>query len=131
MTPTNPFPTDHVDDTDVRVLLLENIHADGAAFLRGKGYQVETVDRALAEDELIEAVQGVHLLGIRSTTYITGKVLAAAPDLLAIGAFCIGTNQIDLAAAAAQGIAVFNAPFSNTRSVVELAIAEIISMGRQ
>ena len=77
MTPTNPFPTEHVEDTDVRVLLLENIHADGAAFLRGKGYQVETVDRALAEDELIEAIQGVHLLGIRSTTYITEKVLAA------------------------------------------------------
>ena len=127
----NPFPTEHVGDSDVRVLLLENIHADGAAFLRGKGYQVETVDRALAEDELIEAIQGVQLLGIRSTTYITEKVLASAPDLLAIGAFCIGTNQIDLPATTGQGVAVFNAPYSNTRSVVELAIAEIISLARR
>jgi D-3-phosphoglycerate dehydrogenase len=77
------------------------------------------------------AIQGVHLLGIRSTTYITEKVLDAAPDLLAIGAFCIGTNQIDLPATTARGIAVFNAPYSNTRSVVELAIAEIISLARR
>ena len=131
MTPANPFPTEPVEDADVRVLLLENIHADGAEFLRGKGYQVETLDRALSEDELIEAVQGVHLLGIRSTTYITEKVLARAPDLLAIGAFCIGTNQIDVPASVSHGVAVFNAPYSNTRSVVELAIAEIISLARR
>ena len=123
--------TQQLDDTDVRVLLLENIHADGADFLRGKGYQVETRDAALGEDDLIEAIQGVHLLGIRSTTYITEKVLDAAPDLLAIGAFCIGTNQIDLPATAERGVAVFNAPYSNTRSVVELAIAEIISLARR
>jgi D-3-phosphoglycerate dehydrogenase len=120
-----------LDDADVKVLLLENIHADGRDFLRGKGYQVETNAGALGEDELIEAIQGVHLLGIRSTTYITPKVLDAAPDLLAIGAFCIGTNQIDLAAATERGVAVFNAPYSNTRSVVELAIAEIISLARR
>lgn len=120
-----------LDDGDVKVLLLENIHADGRDFLRGKGYQVETNAGALGEDELIEAVQGVHLLGIRSTTYITPKVLDAAPDLLAIGAFCIGTNQIDLAATTERGVAVFNAPYSNTRSVVELAIAEIISLARR
>jgi D-3-phosphoglycerate dehydrogenase / 2-oxoglutarate reductase len=131
MTTTDPFPTSLLADEDVRVLLLENIHVDGADFLRGKGFQVETRDGALSEDELIEAVQGVHLLGIRSTTYITEKVLAAAPDLLAIGAFCIGTNQIDLAATTRRGIAVFNAPYSNTRSVVELAIAEIISLARR
>ncbi|MGA9714434.1 MAG: phosphoglycerate dehydrogenase [Aeromicrobium sp.] len=123
--------TERLEDTDVRVLLLENIHTDGADFLRGKGYQVEALDGALGEDELIEAIQGVHLLGIRSTTYITEKVLNAAPDLLAIGAFCIGTNQIDMAATSARGIAVFNAPYSNTRSVVELAIAEIISLARR
>ncbi|MBM9463320.1 phosphoglycerate dehydrogenase [Aeromicrobium sp. YIM 150415] len=115
----------------MRVLLLENIHADGADFLRGKGYQVETLDRALGEDELIEAIQGVHLLGIRSTTYITDRVLQNAPELMAIGAFCIGTNQIDLASASRHGVAVFNAPYSNTRSVVELAIAEIISLARR
>ncbi len=131
MNTTAPPSTERLEDGDVRVLLLENIHADGADFLRGKGYQVEALDGALGEDELIEAIQGVHLLGIRSTTYITEKVLDAAPDLLAIGAFCIGTNQIDMAATSARGVAVFNAPYSNTRSVVELAIAEIISLARR
>ena len=125
------FPTDRLDDEDVRVLLLENIHTDGAEFLRAKGYQVESLDGALGEDDLIEAIKGVHLLGIRSTTYITEKVLDAAPDLLAIGAFCIGTNQIDINATTSRGVAVFNAPYSNTRSVVELAIAEIISLARR
>ncbi len=129
--PHGSSPTELLDDGDVRVLLLENIHTDGAEFLRGKGFQVETRDGALGEDDLIEAIQGVHLLGIRSTTYVTEKVLAAAPDLLAIGAFCIGTNQIDLAATTQRGVAVFNAPYSNTRSVVELAIAEIISLARR
>jgi D-3-phosphoglycerate dehydrogenase len=129
--PDGSSPTSLLDDGDVRVLLLENIHTDGAEFLRGKGFQVETRDGALGEDELVEAIQGVHLLGIRSTTYITEKVLDAAPDLLAIGAFCIGTNQIDLAATTQRGVAVFNAPYSNTRSVVELAIAEIISLARR
>lgn len=118
-------------DEDVKVLLLENIHPDGADLLRSKGYQVQTEDGALGEDDLIEAIQGVNLLGIRSTTYITEKVLDNAPDLLAIGAFCIGTNQIDLPAATSRGVAVFNAPYSNTRSVVELAIAEIISLARR
>ncbi len=120
-----------LDDADVKVLLLENIHADGRDFLRGKGYDVQTNAGALGEDELIEAIQGVHLLGIRSTTYITPRVLDAAPDLIAIGAFCIGTNQIDLEATTQRGIAVFNAPYSHTRSVVELAIAEIISLARR
>ncbi|WP_375003741.1 phosphoglycerate dehydrogenase [Aeromicrobium sp. CTD01-1L150] len=123
--------TTTLQDGDVRVLLLENIHADGRDFLRGKGYSVETRDGALGEAELIEAVQGVHLLGIRSTTYLTEKVLENAPDLLAVGAFCIGTNQIDLPAATERGVPVFNAPYSNTRSVVELAIAEIISLARR
>lgn len=124
-------PIRAIDDHDVKVLLLENIHADGADFLRHKGYQVETRSAALSEDELIEAIRGVHLLGIRSTTYITERVLQNAPDLLAIGAFCIGTNQIDLTATQKHGVAVFNAPYSNTRSVVELAIAEIISLARR
>lgn len=124
-------PMTTIDDQDVKVLLLENIHTDGADFLRNKGYQVETRSAALTEDELIEAIKGVHLLGIRSTTYITEKVLEHAPDLLAIGAFCIGTNQIDLSATKRHGVAVFNAPYSNTRSVVELAIAEIISLARR
>ncbi len=115
----------------LRALLLENIHPDAAARLSKDGYQVETVSRALAEDELIAAVGGVHLLGIRSGTQVTQRVLDAAPDLLAVGAFCIGVNQIDLPAASARGVAVFNAPFSNTRSVVELALAEIIALTRR
>ena len=115
----------------MRALLLENIHPDASARLAKDGYQVETLPRALGEDELIEALRGVSLFGIRSGTQITGRVLDAAPELLAIGAFCIGVNQIDLAAASRHGIAVFNAPFSNTRSVVELAVAQIIAMARR
>jgi D-3-phosphoglycerate dehydrogenase len=115
----------------MRALLAENIHPDASARLAKEGYQVESLPRALGEDELIEALRGVSLLGIRSGTHVTRRVLDAAPDLVAIGAFCIGTNQIDLAAASRHGVAVFNAPFSNTRSVVELAIAEIIAMARR
>ena len=114
-----------------RVLLLENIHPDATARLAKDGYQVETAARALDESELIAALGDVHVLGIRSGTHVTERVLAAAPDLLAVGAFCIGVNQIDLAAASRRGIAVFNAPFSNTRSVVELALAEIIALTRR
>jgi D-3-phosphoglycerate dehydrogenase / 2-oxoglutarate reductase len=115
----------------MRALLLENIHQDAIARLTKEGHEVETRKRALGEDELIEAMPGVQLLGIRSGTQVTERVLAQAPDLVAIGAFCIGTNQIDLDAAARLGVAVFNAPFSNTRSVVELALAEIIAMARR
>jgi D-3-phosphoglycerate dehydrogenase / 2-oxoglutarate reductase len=118
-------------DGQIRVLLLENIHPDAATRLAKDGYQVQTAARALDEDELIAAIGGVHLLGIRSGTHVTQRVLAAAPELLAVGAFCIGVNQVDLAAASRQGIAVFNAPFSNTRSVVELALAEIIALTRR
>jgi D-3-phosphoglycerate dehydrogenase / 2-oxoglutarate reductase len=118
-------------DTLNRALLLENIHPDATARLTKAGYEVRTMPRALGEDELIKALHGVSLLGIRSQTQVTERVLGNAPDLLTVGAFCIGTNQIDLAAAARRGVAVFNAPFSNTRSVVELAIAEIISMARR
>jgi D-3-phosphoglycerate dehydrogenase len=120
-----------IDQAQVRVLLLESIHPDAVSRLEAAGYQVESVRTALDESELIERIQGVHLLGIRSKTKVTAKVLDAADSLVAIGAFCIGTDQIDLPAASSRGIAVFNAPFSNTRSVVELAIAEIISMTRR
>lgn len=109
---------------------MENIHPEATRILRERGFEVENRSKALHEDELIEALDGVDLLGIRSTTFVTERVLAAAPNLKAIGAFCIGTNQINLPEATRRGIAVFNAPFSNTRSVVELAIAEIISMAR-
>jgi D-3-phosphoglycerate dehydrogenase len=119
------------DQAKVRVLLLESIHPDAVSRLEAEGYQVESVRNALDEVELVERIQGVQLLGIRSKTKVTAKAIEAADSLVAVGAFCIGTDQIDLAAAAQAGVAVFNAPFSNTRSVVELALAEIISMTRR
>nr|WP_242680722.1 phosphoglycerate dehydrogenase [Nocardioides sp. IC4_145] len=112
-------------------MLLENIHPVAVESLEAKGYEVELLTRSLSEDELVEALPGVSLLGIRSNTNVTDKVLANAPDLLAIGCFCIGTNQVDLAAATERGVAVFNAPYSNTRSVVELVIGEIIALARR
>jgi D-3-phosphoglycerate dehydrogenase / 2-oxoglutarate reductase len=114
-----------------RALLLENIHDDAAFTLRDAGFDVERRAAALDEDELVEAVRDVEVLGIRSTTHVPARVLEAAGSLRAIGAFCIGTNQIDLTAATDRGVAVFNAPFSNTRSVVELALAEIIALTRR
>ncbi len=118
-------------DAPVRVLLLEQIHPDAVEILTSAGFEIDAVDGALDEDELVERVQGVSLLGIRSKTQVTARVLDAADKLMAIGAFCIGTNQIDLDAASVRGITVFNAPFSNTRSVVEMAISEIISLTRR
>ncbi|SDQ38408.1 phosphoglycerate dehydrogenase [Quadrisphaera sp. DSM 44207] len=112
-------------------LLLENIHPQATTVLDAAGVEVLTRSGALGEDELTASLGGVQLLGIRSTTRVTQAVLDAAPDLVAIGAFCIGVNQIDLAAAARRGVAVFNAPFSNTRSVVELALAEVIALTRR
>jgi D-3-phosphoglycerate dehydrogenase len=120
-----------IGQAKVRVLLLENIHPDAVFRLESEGFLVESLRHALDEDELIARIDGVHLLGIRSKTQVTARVLAAAPQLVGIGAFCIGTDQIDLAAASAAGIAAFNAPFSNTRSVVELALAEIIMLARR
>jgi D-3-phosphoglycerate dehydrogenase len=114
-----------------RALLLEGIHPDAEAVLADCGFEVSSQKRALDVAELAERLEGVQLLGIRSGTHVPEKVLDAAPGLLALGAFCIGTNQIDLAAAAERGVAVFNAPFSNTRSVVELALAEIIALTRR
>ena len=116
--------------TRMKALLLESIHPDATEYLKGAGIDVTTLAGALDEQALGEALRGVHLLGIRSGTRVTRTVLAGATDLIAVGAFCIGTNQVDLAAAAEKGIAVFNAPFSNTRSVVELALAEMICLTR-
>ena len=112
-------------------LLLENLHPHARTILESAGFDVVTRTGALDESELIESLAGVQVLGIRSKTNVTAEVLAAAPDLEVVGAFCIGTNQIDLHAAAGHGISVFNAPFSNTRSVVEIAIADIISLTRR
>ncbi|GAC1441529.1 MAG: phosphoglycerate dehydrogenase [Mycobacteriales bacterium] len=117
--------------TRPRALLLESIHDDAAFVLRDAGYDVERLPGALREDELLERLPGVALLGLRSNTTLTRRALEAANGLVAVGAFCIGTNQIDLAAATDHGVAVFNAPFSNTRSVVELAISEIIALTRR
>ena len=114
----------------IRMLLLENIHPAAVERLEEAGYSVETMKGALDEADLIEKIKGVHVLGIRSKTNVTAAVLEAADRLLAVAAFCIGTNQIDLDAAAAKGVAVFNAPYSNTRSVVELAIGLTITLMR-
>ncbi len=112
------------------VLLLENIHPAATEVFERNDFVVHTRRGSLGEDELIEALQGISMVGIRSNTKVTEKVLAST-DLKAIGAFCIGTNQIDLGAAAQRGVAAFNAPYSNTRSVVELVIGEIIALARR
>jgi len=115
----------------VKALLLENIHPLAVESLERAGFEVELRAASMSEDELIDALPGISLLGIRSNTKVTETVLDAAGDLIAVGCFCIGTNQVDLAAAAARGVAVFNAPYSNTRSVVELVIGEIIALARR
>ena len=114
-----------------QALLLENIHPDAVASLREHGFTVNTMKGALSEDELIDALDGVDLLGVRSKTNVTARVIDARPSLSAIGCFCIGTNQVDLDYAGKRGIAVFNAPYSNTRSVVELVIGDIICLLRR
>ena len=114
-----------------KALLLENIHPLAAESLRAHGFEVETRKGALSERELIDALEGVDVLGVRSKTTVTRAVIDARPTLTAIGCFCIGTNQVDLNHAAKNGIAVFNAPYSNTRSVVELVICDIICLMRR
>ena len=114
----------------IKILLLENVHPDAFAKLSTDGFSVETVSKSLSEDELIEKIKDVHVLGIRSKTNVTQKVVDAANKLMVVSAFCIGTKQIDLEACKEKGIVVFNAPYSNTRSVVELAIGEIIMLMR-
>ena len=115
----------------IKVLLLENPDARAAELFRAEGYQVEEVRGGLDEDELVQRIEGVSILGIRSKTQVTKRVLDAANRLIGIGAFCIGTNQIALDEAMRRGVAVFNAPFSNTRSVVELTLGEIIMLARR
>jgi len=115
----------------INVLLLENIHPKAVELMKKEGYNVTIHAGGLDENELCEKIKNVSILGIRSKTQVTQKVLDHANRLIAIGAFCIGTNQIDLNACLKKGVAVFNAPFSNTRSVVELAIANIIMLMRQ
>ena len=114
----------------INVLLLENVHEDAVKIFEHEGYNVETIKGSLSEDELIEKIKGVSILGIRSKTHVTAKVLEHAKKLHAVGTFCIGTNQVDLNACSMKGISVFNAPYSNTRSVVELALGQIIMLVR-
>ena len=115
----------------MKTLLLENIHPSAVAMLESDGMQVLTAKSALDDEGLIAKLDGVTILGIRSRTQISNHILDHAPDLLAIGAYCIGTNQVDLKAASLHGVAVFNAPYSNTRSVAELVIAEIVFLIRR
>jgi D-3-phosphoglycerate dehydrogenase len=120
------FPPDKI-----KVLFLEGIHPAAAERMKQAGYQAEMIKSAYSEDELCKAISSVHILGIRSKTNVTRKALEHARHLLAVGCFCIGTDQVDLDEARRQGVPVFNAPFSNTRSVAELAIAEMIMLSRQ
>ena len=113
-----------------KVLLLENIHADAQRAFEAKGYQVESLTKSLPEAVLREALAGVTALGVRSKTAITPQLIGAAPELSVIGAFCIGTDKIDLTACAEAGVPVFNAPYSNTRSVAELALGHMLALLR-
>jgi D-3-phosphoglycerate dehydrogenase / 2-oxoglutarate reductase len=114
----------------MNVLLLEGVHPDAAAAFRGAGCEVAQMKHSPPPGELTHLAAGVSILGIRSRTRIGEDVLAACPNLLAVGAFCVGTEQIDLKACARHGVAAFNAPYSNTRSVVELALGEMIMLLR-
>lgn len=116
---------------DIKILLLENVNQTAINIFKGQGYQVEFYKSSLPEEELLEKIKDVHAIGIRSKTKLTEKVLKHAKNLVVIGCFCIGTNQVDLDFAAKSGVAVFNSPFSNSRSVAELVIAEIITLARQ
>jgi D-3-phosphoglycerate dehydrogenase / 2-oxoglutarate reductase len=116
--------------SEIKVLLLENIHQVAAEAFSADGFQVETVKGALSESELAQRVRDIHILGIRSKTRVTPTVLDEARRLLAVGCFCIGTNQVATVHANLRGVPVFNAPFSNTRSVAELIIAEIVMLSR-
>ena len=126
----SPAPTSF-PKAAIKVLLLENVHPSAVELLSGEGFQVELVRGALPEAELIERIRDAHVLGIRSKTRITPRALDEARRLLAIGAFCIGTNQIALTHAQGRGAPVFNAPFSNTRSVAEMILAEIVVLSRR
>ncbi|REL26143.1 phosphoglycerate dehydrogenase [Thalassotalea euphylliae] len=115
----------------IKILLLEGVHPSALEELKAKGYSnIEYLKTSLAEHELIEKIKDVHFIGIRSRTQLTEKVLSNANKLVAIGCFCIGTNQVDLTAAQVLGVPVFNAPFSNTRSVAELVLGEILLLLR-
>jgi D-3-phosphoglycerate dehydrogenase len=120
------FPKDKIN-----VLLLEGVHPHGVDLFKGDGFNVQTTAASPDPAALPAMLAHTHVLGLRSKTQLTAELIAAAPKLLAVGCFCIGTDQVDLAAAASRGVPVFNSPFGNTRSVAELTIAEIIALYRQ
>lgn len=125
-----PEPKYSFAKSKIRVLMLENVHQSAVDLFRAQSFQLDIAPKALSEDELVARIPGVHILCIRSKTKVTERVLAAADRLLAIGCFCIGTDQVNLSVAEDAGIPTFNAPFSNTRSVAELVIGEIIALSR-
>lgn len=125
-------PKTSLDKSKIKFVLLEGVHQNAIDAIKAAGYtNIEYHKKALDGQELLDAVKDAHFLGIRSRTFVTEEVLAHAPKLIAIGCFCIGTNQVDLNAAKQRGIPVFNAPFSNTRSVAELVLGEILLLMRQ
>ena len=120
-----------LDKSKIKILLLEGIHASAVEAFQADGYSnIDYQQKALPEAKLLEAISDAYVVGIRSATQLTANVLEHAPRLIGVGCFCIGTNQVDLDAAQGQGVPVFNAPFSNTRSVAELVLAEIILLLR-
>jgi len=123
--------TTSLDKGKIKFLLLEGVHESAVATLKKAGYtNIEYLKTSLAQDELIEKIADAHFVGIRSRTQLTEEVFEAAKKLIAVGCFCIGTNQVDLKAATRKGVAVFNAPYSNTRSVAELVLAQAILLLR-
>jgi len=126
MTKQYSYPKDKV-----RILLLEAIHPAAVDIFKEAGYEARVVKSAMSNQELLDVIEPIHVLGIRSKTQIRQPAIGASKRLLAIGCFCIGTNQVDLDAAASKGVPVFNAPFSNTRSVAELTLAEVVMLSRK
>ena len=121
-----------LDKRKIKFLLLEAVHESAVEALKNEGYEnIEYLKTSLSEDELVERIKDVHFVGLRSRTQLTERVFAAAKKLQAVGCFCIGTNQVDLDAALVRGIPVFNAPYSNTRSVAELVIGQTILLLRR
>jgi D-3-phosphoglycerate dehydrogenase len=128
---SKPMSNTSLEKSKIRILLLEGVHQSAIDTLNAAGYtNIEYLTHSLGEEELIEKIADAHFVGIRSRTQLTEKVFEAAKKLVAVGCFCIGTNQVDLQAATRRGVAVFNAPFSNTRSVAELVLAQAILLLR-
>jgi len=126
-----PMSKTSLDKSKIKILLLEGVHASAAETFQADGYtNIESHPKALPESKLLEAVSDAYFVGIRSATQLSARVFEHAPRLIGVGCFCIGTNQVDLDAAQERGVPVFNAPFSNTRSVAELVLAEIILLLR-